>query len=79
MSIINDAKKYLHEEPTVFMTKDRKINRAFVLIEKLVEEIERRDKVIHYAKDIIVFKDEEMALKGVISYLDEALSQLEDK
>ena len=53
MSIINDANKYLHEKPTAFMTKERRLEKSAVLIEKLVKEIERRDAVFEAAKNYI--------------------------
>ena len=41
MTIIEDANKYLHEEPTAFMTKERRLERSAVLIEKLIRKAER--------------------------------------
>ena len=81
-NIIQDANKYLHEKPTAFMTKTRKIDRAFVLIEKLVKEIERRDVVIEAAKILVKEIDYfslPVSMTDLLDEIEKALSQLEDK
>ena len=47
MTIIEDAKKYLPEKTSPFITKNRRLKRSAVLIEGLVKEIQRRDILLN--------------------------------
>ncbi len=78
-NIIQDANKYLHEKTTAFMTKERRLEKSAVLIEKLVKEIERRGAVIEAAKWLNLSEDWNKGAHAKIyrPKLLKALSQLE--
>ena len=64
MTIIEDAEKYLHEETTAYMTKERRLEKAAVLIEKLVDELNQKEDQLIAMRDSL---DAEMK-KNSISY-----------
>ncbi len=81
MTIIEDAKKYLHEKPTAYMTKERRLEKSAVLIEKLVKEIEQYQAMKFNVGELLSAVTEGHRADALfeLKHDYEALSQLEDK